>query len=100
MEELKIKDDIDLKEFEKFGFNFRPNYYIKYIKYFKRSSVRIEDDKKTFYIDLNNEGSYNPEYAFTDMIDDYIKELIQDQNDLKKLFIDLIQANLVEKAIC
>ena len=101
---LKIKDGVDLKELEKYGFKYRKDYYIKFIKDLKVMTVRVEpeiyeEENKYFYIGINNEG------CFTDLdLDTIIYKFEQYENDLKddinqinKLFIDLIQAGLVEK---
>ena len=101
---LKIKNNVDLKELEKFGFKYRKDYYIEFIKDLKVMTVRVEpkiyeEENKYFYISINNEG------YLTDLdLDTIIYEFEQYENDLKddinqinKLFIDLIQAGLVEK---
>ena len=74
---LKIKDNVDLKELEKFG--FEPRYsemtgkIIRYVRGDNRNIIR--------YID--NDHNYNP----------YWEVLVQDS----AILYDLIQAGLVEK---
>ncbi len=75
---LKIKDDVDLKELEKFGFEL--NYFFKECR--KKVYLENDDDDKNFYV-----------------IDFITREI-----DLKRLdgklddtLYDLIQAGLVEK---
>ena len=41
---LKIKDGVDLKELEKYGFKYRKDYYIKFIKDLKVMTVRVEPE--------------------------------------------------------
>ena len=74
---LKIKDNVDLKELEKYGFNNKySNDYEKVIGYAK--TIWCEIDTKTIW--LEDSMSYFDR-------DDYIQPLIQ----------DLIKADLVEK---
>lgn len=83
---LKIKDNVDLKELEKFGYSCHDNgtYWYKYVTYKRRISIwrynhSIEDDvvDSTTYSGFKYEGEYKH----------IIKPYIQ----------DLIQAGLVEK---
>lgn len=101
---LKIKDDVDLKELEKFGFKYRKDYYIKYVKDLKVMTVRVEpkingEENKYFYISVNNEG-YFTMYDLDTIIyefEQYKNDLENDIVEINKLFNDLIQAGLVEK---
>lgn len=101
---LKIKDNIDLKELEKFGFEYRKDYYVKYIKDLKVITIRVEpkiyeEENKYFYISLNNEG-YLTDLDIDTIIyqfEQYKNDLEDDIKEINKLFNDLIQAGLVEK---
>lgn len=77
---LKIKDNVDLKELEKFGFNFRGDYnaYVRY--YFKIPNAETLVDKKSKII-----KNYD---------DSFIQFGIPSD---EKLLEDLIKADLVEK---
>jgi hypothetical protein len=77
---LKIKDNVDLKELEKFEFE---NVYEGYIY-----TPKVDIDINEIWIDGNTRKIYIVDYA-SDV------EYIVDEN-LDKLF-DLIQAGLVEK---
>lgn len=83
---LKIKDNVDLKELEKFGYasNYDGSYWYKYVTNRRRISIwrynrSIEDDivDRTTYTGFKYEGEY--------------------RHQVKKYIQDLIQANLVEK---
>ena len=76
---LKIKDNVDLKELEKFGFIKDNFYYTKEIDYeYYKVKIDIELDRK--YIIIQNDY-YDSSYAC------YIPSVI----------FDLIEAKLVEK---
>ncbi len=107
---LRIKDNIDLKELEKYGFELKGGTYctkeITYSKYdghFKYCWMVYSDRELYLYID--NDGNYKKldiewfedrEYATTDSIED-----IYDINALVVIgfdtLYDLIKAGLVEK---
>lgn len=74
---LKIKDDIDLKELEKFG--FKPLYYgiNNIIKY----AYRHNTYEFSFWIDVDNRKIYLDECYSADLV----------------VLYDLIQADLVEE---
>jgi len=83
---LKIKDDIDLKELEKFGYspNYNGAYWYKFVTNRRRISIwrynrSIDDDvvDTTTYTGFKYEGEY--------------------RHQVKKYIQDLIQAGLVEK---
>ena len=84
---LKIKDNIDLKELEKFGYEYSSSgYWYKYVTSKRRISVwefnRIVDDDvvdRTTYSGFKYEGEY--------------------RHQVKKYITDLIQAGLVEKVV-
>lgn len=82
---LKIKDEVDLKELEKFGFkNKEPgfkNCYIKNIDYTDYEYNKIYIMKSNRLIRL---GHYQDEYGATDTLN-------------LDIIYDLIQAGLVEK---
>ena len=74
---LKIKDDVDLKELEKFGFK-----YIKSIECFERGGRQLYwDDRAVYYITKDRQLQINSEGDYT----------------LDSFIYDLIQAGLVEK---
>ncbi len=76
---LKIKDNVDLKELEKFGFEKDSWYYKKTFNYeYYKVKIDIELDRK--YIIIQNDY-YDSDYAC------YIPDIIY----------DLIKADLVEK---
>lgn len=74
---LKIKDDVDLKELEKFGFDNYIGYY-EYCKY--DASFYVYKDTRIIKFDCSDWG----------LEQDNGVEVIQ-------VLFDLIQANLVEK---
>lgn len=76
---LKIRDDIDLKELEKYGFEENSFYYSKILD-FEYYKVKIDVEKDRKYLIIQNDY-YDSNYAC------YIPSLIY----------DLIKANLVEK---
>lgn len=101
---LKIKDNVDLKELEKFGFKYRQNYYIQYLKDLQVMTVRLEpslhmEKNKYFYVSVNNEGDYT-DYDFKILIyqfEDYSRKLKEDIEEIKRLFIDMKNAGIVEE---
>ena len=80
---LKIRDDVDLKELEKFGFMYWENGCgtTGYSKYYVRGNITIIEKDKEF----NNK--YNDERLIKD------RDIINDID----LIYDLIKADLVEK---
>lgn len=76
---LKIKDNVDLKELEKFGFEENSFYYSKTFN-FEYYEVKIDVEKDRKYLIIQNDY-YDSDYAC------YIPSLIY----------DLIKADLVEK---
>lgn len=76
---LKIKDNIDLKELERYGFEENSFYYSKILD-FEYYKVKIDVEKDRKYLIIQNDY-YDNNYAC------YIPSLIY----------DLIKANLVEK---
>ncbi len=76
---LKIRDNVDLKELEKFGFEENGFYYSKTFNFeYYKVEIHIEKDRK--YLIIKNDY-YDSNY------DCYIPSLIY----------DLIKANLIEK---
>jgi len=79
---LKIKDDVDLKELEKFGFEFETDedeeYWCKYLSDYEHKLFIYEDDRKIL------QGKFQLIYGF---------KLVELQ---EKNIQDLIQAGLVE----
>lgn len=82
---LKIKDNVDLKELEKFGFELIENCY----DYDGTKSIA-----KDCYIKSNQRGNFNCRCMSIEI--GFIKEIKEPIYDLNTLF-DLIQAGLVEK---
>lgn len=81
---LKIKDNVDLKELEKFGFenNYNDEYLIKSYKdeFSQDDYITISKKDKTIRI-----GHYQDDYGATNII------------KIDILLYDLIQTGLVEK---
>lgn len=77
---LKIKDNVDLKELEKYGFEHHTMIYIKDIK---RSSDFFEEEKVIYVEETNREISIH-------------KGLFNVDEELDTLY-DLIKDGLVEK---
>lgn len=75
---LKIKDNVDLKELEKFGFKleFRGKYQYGYDKY--DISIEIQDDRT---LDTVSPLDYN----------------LEDTKSFMDVLYDLIKADLIEK---
>ena len=90
---LKIKDNVDLKELEKFGYlqgqnmlNVSFNCYGKICSNTDGLLDIVEINKKTRKIELIQK------------IDNHFRELVNDDINLLKLYInDLIKADLIEK---
>lgn len=76
---LKIKDNVDLKELEKYGFEENSFYYSKTFN-FEYYEVKIDVEKDRKYLIIQNDY-YDSDYAC------YIPNLIY----------DLIKADLIEK---
>lgn len=97
---LKIKDNVDLKELEKFGFK-----YDGVSCYILKGYYPIEDDG-TRYID-ENDFDYRWEIDITEKYRNLFIEIINNDcsyhnegseiDDLFELLYDLIKADLVEK---
>ncbi|MBR1540710.1 MAG: hypothetical protein IJ629_06135 [Clostridia bacterium] len=75
---LKIKDDVDLKELEKFGFSYNRIYG----GYTKKVYLKNDSDDKNFYVIRENSR---------------IIKITRLDGKLDDTLYDLIQANLVEK---
>lgn len=77
---LIIKDNVDLNELEKYGFeqaNFNKNYYIRYIY------IDKEINYETLYIDKNTKEIF--------AYDDYQDEKIPMQDEWIKDIVNLIE---------
>lgn len=72
---LKIKESVDLKELEKFGFEKanEPNEHVIYIKKYSHNLIYFYDDKEMYF-----------------EIDEY-------DEDIVNVLYDLIKADMVEK---
>lgn len=98
---LKIKDNVDLKELEKFGFEYRENYYIEYLYNTKTIHLRVEpslyeEKNKYFYVSVKNYGQFTSFDNALNCMEDYRDQMGEDIEEIKKLFNDLIKADLVE----
>ena len=79
---LKIKDNVDLKELEKFGFKYIEDLLTKNPYYFKKTSLEnADDDRICYHIEVNTRKII-------------ISRL---DGDLDNTLYDLIKADLVEK---
>ena len=92
---LKIKDDINLKELEKFGFTYRKHYR----NYTKLHSDKNYEDYVDNYIQVGNDRTLKP---YTRILNGHDTEYCdKSQTIIKDEFLDtiydLIQAGLVEK---
>ena len=76
---LKIKDSVDLKELEKYGFDELCFYYRKTINY-EYYEVNISIDKETKLITIQNDY-YDSNYT----------------SNIPNVLYDLIKADMVEK---
>ena len=88
---LKIKDDVDLKELEKFGFKepYSPYAYCYYGKSIDDSCARVSICKPTQFKYREIFFDYSPELDFEDFQDVF--------EEYQNILFDLIQAGLVEK---
>ena len=80
---LKIKDNVDLKELKKFGFELRHYHWANNI--YERPLMYPDYSKQSLYVDFNNREIDEEEVNFS--VIDAKEEHIQ----------DLIKADLVEK---
>jgi hypothetical protein len=83
---LKIKDSVDLKELEKFGFIYKERM-VRPMPSWK--SIEYNGYYKDYFMDNSNEN-----YWF--YIDGSTREIIKEVWDIDTLY-DLIKADLVEK---
>lgn len=96
---LKIKDGVDSKELEKFGFLKKHWGYIFYpkkngsnCKYF--SAIKIEQKSKIISFDLENMSSW---CNSLEELDDDFENIQYSYNEFKNVINDLKQANLIEE---
>ena len=80
---LKIKDDVDLKELEKFGFKDYKLFMYKKIQEDDNTFFGLHIEKRNRLISIDYQASYEPIY----------KDILYDMN----ILYDIIQADLVEK---
>ena len=83
---LKIRDDVDLKELEKFGFELEEwdNYYRKYkVKYQVQINIY---DRKILVFKMRENSNWGDYIGYTD-----------EEEKIKLYVPDLIKANLVVK---
>lgn len=87
---LKIKDDVDLKELEKFGFTSENNFYI--IKEFT-TDFNESGNKNSLLVYYSNKG-----IVLDIMNNDYTYHVFDEElGRIEDTIYDLIKANLVEK---
>ena len=99
---LKIRDGVDLKELEKYGFYERKNYTSVLIYYPKGnseccryfSSIKLEKDTRKINFNLENMTYWCNDLEELEADFDNIK---YSYNEFKKVITDLIKADLVEK---
>ena len=72
---LKIKDNVDLKKLEKYGFEYHTMVYVKKIK---RSSEFLEEEKTIYVEETDREISIHKGLFNVDEELDTIFELIKD----------------------
>ncbi len=93
-----VNDNVDLKEFEKFGF-------VKYSKfggffYCKEFYKEFDNNSKVFtarvYIDHRKISFYGKVYSLGVWVDCY-KYFLNDINIYVDLFLDLVKAGLIKK---
>lgn len=92
---LKIRDDVDLKELEKYGFITRINNYDGYPIYEKMQNT----DKVEYGLLINDyydDHNKTIEYYFNNNMDIHQDIDLSDKESLDVLY-DLIKADLVEK---
>ena len=94
---LKIKDDVDLKELEKYGFTkdnvfqmFHKHIYEDYIEQFKKQEYLIIHPKSKVIVK-------GKQCCILDLQGNSIVGYDIKTNRIKKYIQDLIEANLVEK---
>ncbi len=92
---LKIKDSVDLKELEKFGFTYREHYK----NYTKLHSQKDYEDYVDNYIQIGNDRILQPYARLLNGHDkDYIdKTQVIIKDEFLDTIYDLIKADLVEK---
>jgi len=83
---LKIKDNVDLKELEKFGFEHHNLIYVKEIER-KDEEICLETNKKIYIEEDNKHISISPDKGYLHFNTDIELDTIY----------DLIKADLVEK---
>ena len=69
---LKIKDNVDLKELEKFGFvnaDFNELYMIKYIPDNLKKPIRVINEKTEYYRTLYIDKSNKRLFAYNDYLE-------------------------------
>lgn len=94
---LKIKDTVDLKELEKFGFTYRKHYN----NWIKLHSDKDFEDYVDNYIQIDNSRILKP---YTRLLNGHDTEYLdKSQANIKDEFLDtiyiLIEAGLVEKVV-
>lgn len=99
---LKIKDNIDLKELEKYGFIKNKNY-AKILFYYPKgnsgncryfSSIKLEEQTRKICFCLENMSWW---CNSIEELDDDFENIKYSYNEFKKLIDDLKLANLVEE---
>jgi hypothetical protein len=93
---LKIKDGIDLKELEKFGFKYYPNPQYMYLEsqYYDFSKIDLDIKKKEVKIGLSNIRIHCDD---VESLDIDIRVLTESYIELRRKLEELIELGLVEK---
>jgi len=86
---LKIKDSVDLKELEKFGFKMSVYFDYDYIK-----DVDIENTNQYIFIRIFKK---NKNIIFQKIFHNGVEKYLKNQYNNKKWIQDLIKADMVEK---
>lgn len=92
---LKIRDDVDLKELEKFG--FKPKYNEdngKIYKYVCEKEIGYQNRREVTLITVMKDTYHRGQYDYVE----YYKVVFEEKcNETVELLYDLIKANLVVK---
>lgn len=98
---LKIKDNVDLKELEKYGFSYTSENK-KFMSTYKSNYTPFDINEMIFEIDSDRKIVYRLQNysmycnSLEELEQDY-KMITEDVEKFKKITDDLIKADLVEK---
>lgn len=100
---LKIKDNVDLKELEKFGFKKKNKPHATLLLYYPCgnssnsryfSSIRLNEKTREINFDLENMSYWCDDLEQLDL--DF-ENIHNSYNEMKKVICNLIKADLIEK---